>query len=175
MMSDETDSGSDSTPLLSGDPAALSQFIENMGLYFEDYGIPRIGGRILGLLLVARRPVSPEEMSEVLQVSRSSISTNLRSLLMAGLVERVSLPGERSDYYVFSDEAWERSLEMRLEGIQALQEIAEEGLNGLGLETSHPARERLQEMLAWTAMVQDAYRKLLEAWQSRKEVPAKAD
>lgn len=170
MVSDETDSGSDSPPLLSGDSEALSQFIENMGLYFEDYGIPRIGGRILGLLLVARRPVSPEEMSEVLQVSRSSISTNLRSLLMAGLVERVSLPGERSDYYVISEEAWERSLEMRLEGIQALREIAEEGLQGL--DAGHPARQRLEEMLSWAAMVEDAYRKLLEAWQSRKEVPA---
>jgi DNA-binding transcriptional regulator GbsR (MarR family) len=141
-----------------------------MGLYFEDYGIPRIGGRILGLLLVARRPVSPEEMSDVLQVSRSSISTNLRSLLMAGLIERISLPGERSDYYVFSEEAWERTLEMRLEGIQALREMAEEGLQGL--EVGHPARQRLEEMLAWAAMVEDAYQKLLEAWQSRKEVPA---
>jgi DNA-binding transcriptional regulator GbsR (MarR family) len=141
-----------------------------MGLYFEDYGIPRIGGRILGLLLVARRPVSPEEMSDVLQVSRSSISTNLRSLLMAGLIERISLPGERSDYYVFSEEAWERTLEMRLEGIQTLREMAEEGLQGL--EAGHPARQRLEEMLAWAAMVEDAYQKLLEAWQSRKEVPA---
>ncbi|MFN7035193.1 MAG: GbsR/MarR family transcriptional regulator, partial [Bellilinea sp.] len=99
MVSDETDSG-DSTPPISGDLSTLSQFIENMGLHFEEYGIPRIGGKILGLLLIASRPVSPEEMAELLQVSRSSISTNLRTLMMAGLADRVSVPGERSDYYV---------------------------------------------------------------------------
>lgn len=169
MVSEEADSG-DSNPPISGDLSTLSQFIENMGLHFEDYGIPRIGGRILGLLLVSSRPVSPEEMSEVLQVSRSSISTNLRTLLMAGLAERVSLPGERSDYYVFSDDAWESSLEMRLEGIQSLQEMAEEGLQGL--EQDHPARKRLQEVLEWSELVQKSYEKLIKAWQSRKEVPA---
>jgi DNA-binding transcriptional regulator GbsR (MarR family) len=170
MDSEETDSGSDSNPPISGDVATLSQFIENMGLHFEDYGIPRIGGKILGLLMVSQRPVSSEEMSEVLQASRSSISTNLRTLLMTGLADRVSLFGERSDYYVFSDEAWETALEMRLEGIQSLREMAEEGLHGMAVED--PARQRLEEVLDWTNLVEDAYEKLIKKWQSRKEVPA---
>ncbi|GIV63587.1 MAG: hypothetical protein KatS3mg045_0926 [Bellilinea sp.] len=169
MVSDETDSG-DSTPPISGDPSTLSQFIENMGLHFEEYGIPRIGGKILGLLLIASRPVSPEEMAEVLQVSRSSISTNLRTLMMAGLAERVSLPGERSDYYVFSDEAWENSLEMRLESIQNLREMAEEGLQGLA--ENHPARQRMDEIIEWTALLEKSYEKVLQEWQSRREIPA---
>lgn len=169
MDSDETDSG-DSTPPLSGDTNTLSQFIENMGLHFEDYGVPRIGGKILGLCLVSSRPVTPEEMSEVLQVSRSSISTNLRTLLMVGLAERISLPGERSDFYVFSDEAWETTMEMKLEGIQSLREIAEDGLQGL--EEDHPAHERLNEILDWTAMVERTFEELIKKWQSRKEVPA---
>ncbi len=169
MGSEETDSG-DSTPPILGDEATLSQFIENMGLHFEEYGIPRIGGKILGLLLVATRPVSPEEMAEVLQVSRSSISTNLRTLQMAGLADRVSLPGERSDYYVFSDEAWENSLEMRLESVQNLREMAQEGLQGLAEE--HPARQRIDEIIDWTGLLQQAYEKLLQEWQSRKEIPA---
>lgn len=169
MVSEEADSG-DSNPPLSGDSTALSQFIENMGLHFEEYGVPRIGGKILGLLLISTRPVSPEEMSEVLQVSRSSISTNLRTLLMAGLAERISLPGERSDYYVFSDEGWETSLEMRLESIQNLREMAEEGLQGLG--QNHPAQERIQEMMEWADLVTSTYEKLIKEWQSRKEVPA---
>ncbi len=167
MGSEETDSG-DSTPPILGDEATLSQFIENMGLHFEEYGIPRIGGKILGLLLVATRP--PEEMAEVLQVSRSSISTNLRTLQMAGLADRVSLPGERSDYYVFSDEAWENSLEMRLESVQNLREMAQEGLQGLAEE--HPARQRIDEIIDWTGLLQQAYEKLLQEWQSRKEIPA---
>ena len=169
MESEEADSG-DSNPPISGDLSTLAQFIENMGLHFEDYGVPRIGGKILGLLLVCARPVSPEEIAEVLQVRRSSISTNLRTLLMAGLADRITLPGERSDFYVLSDDAWESSLEMRLDGVQSLQEMVENGMQGL--DDHHPGRKRLQEILEWSELVKQSYEKLISAWQSRKEEPA---
>ncbi len=169
MASEETDSA-DSNPPISGNIATLSQFIENMGLHFEDYGIPRIGGKILGLLMVSQRPVSSEEMSDILQASRSSISTNLRTLLITGLADRISLPGEREDFYVFSDDAWENSLEMRLDEIQSLREMAEDGMQGMPKD--HPARPRLEAVLDWTALVEDAYEKLIKKWQAHKEVPA---
>jgi len=170
MDSEESGSATDSIPLLSGDKSALSQFIENMGLHFEEYGVPRIGGRILGLLLASSRPVSSEEMSEVLDVSRSSVSTNLRTLLITGLADRVTFPGDRSDYYVFSDEGWESILEIRLDRIESLREMAEDGLQGM--QDHHPARARLEEMLAWTDRVSGAYKRLVKEWQSRKVNPA---
>lgn len=141
-----------------------------MGLHFEEYGVPRIGGRILGLLLVSSRPVTPEEMSDYLQVSRSSISTNLRTLQMTGLADRVSLPGERSDHYVFSDDAWENSLEMRLEGILSLEEMAKDGLEGL--ESDNPARKKMLETLAWSSLVKETYEHLIQSWHAQKEIAA---
>ena len=169
MDSEETDSASDSTPPLSGDITTLSKFIENMGLHFEEYGVPRIGGRILGLLLAASRPVSSEELSEMLEASRSSVSTNMRTLLMIGLAARVSLPGERSDYYIFSDEGWEAILKIRLDRIESLREMAEDGMRGM--QNQHPAWVRLEEITAWTEMVEKAYEGIIKAWQSRKESP----
>lgn len=169
MESDQADNQGDSKPPLGSMPG-LSQFIENMGLHYEAYDVPRIGGRILGLLMITLDPMTSEEMSEVLQVSRSSISTNLRTLQMAGLVEQVTVPGDRRDYYVFSEEAWLRTLEMRLEQVLSMKEAAEEGIESL--EANHPARRRMKEMLAWTAMVQSAYERMSREWQSRREVPA---
>ena len=169
MELDETDSA-DSNPPISGNIATLSQFIENMGLHFEEYGVPRIGGRILGLLLASSRPVSSEEISEVLETSRSSVSTNLRTLLMTGLADRVSLPGERSDYYKFSNEAWEDILDIRLARIESLREMAEDGLRGV--QDHHPAQARLKEITAWADMVEKAYAGIIKEWQSRKEEPA---
>ncbi len=170
MDADEADNGADSPPLIRVTPE-LSQFIENMGLHYEDYGVARIGGRILGLLLVAPRPVSSEEMADALQVSRSSISTNLRTLQISDLVEKVSLPGERVDYYIFSPDAWQKALEMRLASIFDLKELAEQGLESLADE-SHPARARLQQMAAWVNLVEQAVQKMTEEWISRREVPA---
>lgn len=165
----ETDNPADSKPPL-GSQSGLSQFIENMGLQYEAYNVPRIGGRILGLLMANPNPMTSEEMSEILQVSRSSISTNLRTLLMADLVEQVSVPGDRRDYYVFSEDAWLRILEIRLQQVLTMKEAAEEGLQSL--EEEHPARERIEELLSWAQMVQEAYEQMSGEWQSRREVPA---
>ncbi|MFO7583488.1 MAG: hypothetical protein R6W69_02065 [Anaerolineales bacterium] len=166
MGSEESDS---SSPPLSGDETILSQFIENMGLHFEQYDIPRIGGKILGLLLVASRPVSPEEMSEILQASRSSISTNLRTLSMVGVIEQVSVPGERSDYYIFADDAWQELLEIRLENIQDLREMTQHGQQGL-LDQPEVS-QRLENAIAWTSKIEQAYQNILQEWQSGKQIP----
>lgn len=165
----EADNPGDSKPPLGSQPG-ISQFIENMGLQYEAYNVPRIGGRILGLLMANPNPMASEEMSEILQVSRSSISTNLRTLLMTGLVEQVSVPGDRRDYYVFSEDAWLRILQMRLEQVLSMKDAAEEGLQSL--DENHPARQQIEDLLAWAAMVQGAYERMSSEWQSRREVPA---
>ncbi len=169
MERESRDHSTDQLPI-PGDHRSLSQFIENMGLHYQDYGIPRIGGRIVGLLLVTPRPVSSEELAETLQVSRSSVSTNLRTLLMADLVEKVSLPGDRLDYYTLANDPWQKTLEMRLETIFPLKEVAEEGLTGI--DDGHPARQRLEEMIAWVNMVEGMTQRLRQEWQSRQELPA---
>ena len=79
------------------------QFIERVGLYFEQYQLSRIGGRLLGLLLLSDRPLGVEEMATTLGVSRASVSTNIRTSADLGLTERVGLPGDRRDYYRFHE------------------------------------------------------------------------
>ena len=93
----------------------LTRFIENMGLYFENSGIPRIGGRILGLLMIAHDPLSAEDIAKILKVSRASLSTNLRLLTSSGLVEKTSILHDRNTYYVFSDASLEQRM---LVGVQ---------------------------------------------------------
>ena len=81
----------------------LIRFIENMGMYFESYGIPRIGGRILGLLLIAPEPLAAERIASTLKASRASISTNIRVLLTSGLAEKITFPGDRTTYFIFPE------------------------------------------------------------------------
>jgi DNA-binding transcriptional regulator GbsR (MarR family) len=161
---DESSSRQDELPL-SGDSTILRQYIKNLGLYFEEYNIPSIGGEILGLLSIANRPLSQEDLMDVLEVSRSSVSTNLRSLLMAGLVERVSVVGERSDAYVLSDDALSILLEIRIKKMGDLSEILEDGLSGL--PEGHSARQRVQDMLDWARLLQTAYQDVIARWIAR--------
>lgn len=143
----------------------LSKFIESMGRYFESYGIPRIGGRILGLLLVTHEPLSAEDIASILKVSRGSVSTNFRLLLTSGLAEKATFPSDRTTYYVFPSTAWEKAMTVEIEGIAYLRKLAQQGL--AALPTGDPARSRLTGMIEWTGLISDFYEKALTAWRAR--------
>ncbi len=143
----------------------LIRFIENMGMYFESYGIPRIGGRILGLLLVAHEPLSAERIASVLKVSRASISTNFRILLTSGLAEKVTRPGDRTTYFVFPQTGLEKTLLVEIQSIQALKRLVQQGLNAL--PASDAASSRMKEMEDWTDFLIKLYQKALVEWQAR--------
>lgn len=74
--------------------------MEDVALHFEESGLPRIAGRILGLLLVCDPPHrSAQELADQLGASKASISTMTRLLLSGVILEKVGLPGERATYY----------------------------------------------------------------------------
>jgi DNA-binding transcriptional regulator GbsR (MarR family) len=88
----------------------LDQFVEQMGLIAQSENLPRIAGRMIGLFLVEGRTYGLKELSERLQVSRASVSTNARLLSQVGLLERVAIPGDRQDYYRLAPEPYSRIL-----------------------------------------------------------------
>jgi DNA-binding transcriptional regulator GbsR (MarR family) len=143
----------------------LGRFIESMGMYFESYGIPRIGGRILGLLLIAHEPLSAERIASILKVSRASVSTNFRLLLTSNLAEKVTYPGDRNTYFIFPESGLEKTLLVEVQGIEALKRLVQQGLDALPSDDS--ARSRMQEMIEWTDFLLKLYQKALIDWRSR--------
>lgn len=79
--------------------AKTQAVIERMALFFERDGLPRIAGRVLGYLLLSPESRSLDDLAESLQVSKSSASTDARRLERMGIVERITIPGDRRDYY----------------------------------------------------------------------------
>jgi DNA-binding transcriptional regulator GbsR (MarR family) len=94
--------------------AAAAQFIEGMGQLFEADGFARISGRILGCLMLSAEARSLQELADELKVSRASVSNNTRLLEQLGALERVTLPGDRRDYYRIAEDVHDRMLEIRL-------------------------------------------------------------
>lgn len=144
----------------------ILRFIEKIAGVYEGYGIPRIGGRIFGLCLSVSTPISAEEMAELLQVSRGSISTNIRGLIANEWLEKVTFPGDRTDYYHFCPIAWERVLEHRRKGLLPLKKIVEYGEKALTHD--EPAREHLKEMGDWIDLQIKSHDSMIAAWRKYK-------
>lgn len=132
----------------------LARFIETLGAMWESYGMARGAGRIFGLLLLAARALSAEEISRALRVSRSSVSTDIRGLLSIGLVERIRVPGDRTGYYLFSPHAWEHVAAIRSQEARRCAELAEHTLGAL--PAGHPGRKGLEEFREWATIFGDA-------------------
>ncbi len=80
-----------------------TRFIEQLGRLAEGEGLPRIAGRMLGSLMLNAESCSLEQLAVQLNVSRASISTNGRLLEGLGLIQRVTVPGDRRDYWQIPD------------------------------------------------------------------------
>ena len=82
-------------------------FVEEVGIAFEQTGLPRMAGRVFGWLLISDPPYqSSTELAEALMASKGSISTTTRLLIQLGLAERFVIPGERHDNFratIFND------------------------------------------------------------------------
>jgi DNA-binding MarR family transcriptional regulator len=136
------------------DPADEA-FVERMGRFFEGDAAPRTSGRILGLLLLAPRELSIDEIADRLRVSRASVSTNARSLEQFGVVERVSHLGDRRDFYQIAPELERTLLRHRMERLAQVGALLQAG-------TATPAakdaavRTRLRTLAAMHECAADA-------------------
>ncbi|GEM_PF-307792 len=144
----------------------LSKFIEGMGMYFENSGVPRIGGRILALLMIAHGPLSAEDIGSVLKVSRGSISTNMQILTAAGLAEKVSIPGNRTTFFESPETAFEQMVVARIRSSMTFRKLVDQGLAALTSEDF--ARHRLENAAMWTDLLIDTFQKVIDDWHEQK-------
>ena len=137
-------------------------FVEDISLFFEQMGLPRTAGRILGVLLVSNPPEqSMTDLCEVLQSSKSSISTNTRLLDEMGLIARVPSPLPRQVAFRFAEGGWLVFMRMRLRLLASLHQIAERGLEHL--QDDDPAlRARLQEAHDMFSLIEEELPALLQ-------------
>ena len=143
-------------------------FIEDIGLFFEQMGMPRMAGRILGALLISDPPQqSINELAEKLQTSKSSISIMARLLVENGLIEKAHSTVPRRDYYRFKTGGWLIYMRQWLGLMSALHEITERGLT-LMQEKPAQLQERLQEAHDLFSYIEQEFPTLLNALEKKR-------
>ncbi len=144
------------------------RFIETLGLHFEDEGIPRIGGRMIGLLILADRPLSLGQIADLLKVSPASVSTNARLFHTRSLIEEISYPGDRRHYYVFSQSAWEQQFRAVMKTLLNAGKIFRGGLARLEPQ-EHVRRQRMSEAVEFFDFFHGVIESALERWRARRQ------
>ena len=142
-------------------------YIEETGLVFEGFGMTRMAGRILGYLLVCDKDeVSFDEIRKALHASKGSISGTTKLLINVGMVEQVSLPGDRKTYFRISRTKVGTILKSRISQFKTLSDTFSEGRR---LKTREDeVSEWLNEISSFYKWVGHEIESIIDRWEDEK-------
>ena len=138
---------------------AAKKFVLHWGEMGQAWGINRTMAQVHALLFVSPGSLDAEEISQLLDVSRSNVSTSLRELITWGVVKRVHIIGERRDRFEALKDVMETFRVIMAERkrremdptINLLEHCVAEANSG-GPEDEY-TREQLEKMLEFVRMV----------------------
>ncbi|HWG84852.1 MAG TPA: MarR family transcriptional regulator [Deinococcales bacterium] len=143
------------------------QVIEDFGLWYEGYGLPRTLGRMFALLLLADEPrLSLDEIAARLNVSKASASTGARQLVTFGFIEKTTVPGDRRDYYRMSQSGQESQLRAGIKKLLSLTMLLGKAaaIPDLGPE----ARERITGIHGMYASLEKHFESFFEQYSASR-------
>lgn len=131
---------------------AKDRFVRTWGEMASQWGINKTMARVHALLMASDAALSTDEIMEVLGISRGNANMNLRALVDWGLVRRVTVGGERKEYFQSEKDVWNMCCRIARERkkreiepvIGALEECLKEA--GTGKEAA-AFRRRTAELL----------------------------
>ena len=131
----------------------LTTWMERLAAHLVPEGIPLIGGRILAYLLVCDPDErTAAELSEELEASTGSVSTNLKLLVNTGLVVRTTRRGRQAAQYRADAAAWANLVRRRLDALAELRTLSASGLRLLSGDPHRALRLRtVDEFQGWLA------------------------
>ena len=112
------------------------KFILHWGEMGSQWGVNRTMSQIHALLYIVGKPMNAEEICDTLVVARSNVSTSIKELQNWGLVQKVSILGDRRDHFTTNTDVWElariivverqkRELDPTVQFLQTLMESPE--------------------------------------------------
>lgn len=81
--------------------AVHTSMLDGLGQLSGYFGFSKVMGQLYGVLLLSPEPLSLDEMMDRLQISKASVSMNMRTLEHMGVVRQAWMPGMsgRRKYY----------------------------------------------------------------------------
>jgi DNA-binding transcriptional regulator GbsR (MarR family) len=147
----------------------LLECAEEMGLFYERLGGPRMAGRLIGWLMVSDEPhFTSADLAVVLQASKGSISTTTRLLEHGGMLERFTISGDRKAYFRLRPQWWTHMFQRRAALLAQTKQMVEGWLNKLA-GSSQERDQRLSEMRDFYVFLERETPQMLERWLAERK------
>lgn len=105
------------------------EFIDDFAALWDQIGGVAVQGRVLALLYISELDeLTATDIVTALEISRGTVSQVTRDLNRMRLIQRVSRPGDRRDYFRANPNAWFEASRSQLAESTALLEILHRGI-----------------------------------------------
>jgi len=143
------------------------EVIKNFGVAYRAFGLSKLMGHIVALLIYSPAPISLEEIAKSLHRSKGPVSQIMRRLRDRGLIRRVWQPTSRKDFYEIQPEVFEIAYRNNLELIKSNTRLARQLKSIVGKERNtnlEMLKTRLIEMRRFYEIMEKHHENFLKEW-----------
>jgi DNA-binding transcriptional regulator GbsR (MarR family) len=147
------------------------EFIQDFGEAYQRFGLPKLMGRIIGLLIISDTPQSLDEITEELNVSKGPVSQIMQRLRDHRLVQRVWKPGDRKDFYEAVPDIFGAAFKNQISRMKQnllLAEKYETLLEEEKLPEDAQFAKRVGEMKNFYSQMMQSFNAFLNEWTTRE-------
>ncbi len=142
--------------------------LQLFGEAYRAFGLNRQMGRIVALLMLSPEPLSLDEITKQLGLSKGPVSQLTRRLLERNIVRKVWNPGSRKDYFEIQPHSFSNAFGNFVDLIKHNVQIAKHLIEEIDRrKTEHIAPEfyaRLVEMRQFFGMMEQSFHSFLSNW-----------
>ncbi|MEX1192412.1 MAG: hypothetical protein WED10_05185 [Brumimicrobium sp.] len=149
------------------------KYIEEVGLFYEKYGLPKMAGRILGYLISSNTDNNSfDDLKNTLKASKGSISGNIKLLLSQNMIDKHMISGDRKSYYKIAINSLEKLLEAKEKSITEFKLILEKGID-INTNKDGVSHKEISEIIDYYKFLEREIPKLKNKWKQKNVTKTK--
>lgn len=145
-----------------------NEFIINFGHAYKAFGLSKLMGHVVALLIYSTEPISLEDIAKELNRSKGPVSQITRRLRDKHLIRRVWHPTSRKDYYEIEPGVFESAFRNNLDLIRNNLKISKHFQNEIEkrkIKNIQTLSNRLIEMEKFYSLMDKHYKNFLDEWE----------
>lgn len=148
------------------------EIIQNFGHAYKAFGLSKLMGHVIALLISSDEPLSLDEIAKTLGRSKGPVSQIMRRLRDKTLIRRVWHINSRKDYYEIQPEIFENAFRNNHELIKANTRLAKQLRTTVAKEKNKKLEMlelRLKEMQRFYELTEKHNENFLKEWTEERD------